>query len=82
MGLNCVNPRMCGFFSVANTTVFRDPCWLNPRIWGKLVSGGLTISYRWIWDCVEGWPPNPCVVQESAVVLAIIKPGSVCIKRK
>ena len=60
MGLNCVSPLICGYFSVVNTTVLQGPGWLNPMIRGY---EGPTISNMQI---------NLCIFQGSIVLNLLI----------
>ena len=63
MGLNCMDPLIRGYFSIVNTTVLHGDPWLvdstdaEPQIQRNCVYRGLTMSYTWILDYVDGWYP-------------------------
>ena len=61
MGLTCMGPCICGFFSIVNTTVLHYT-WLvesadmeGPWFWRNHVYWGPTISYALIFNCAEDW---------------------------
>ena len=61
------------FFLVVNTEVLHDP-WLveskdaEPQLWRNKAYRGPTITFTWIFNCVEGREPYLCMVQGSTVL--------------
>ena len=62
VGLNCAGPLICGFFSIAKTTVLPNLKLVESadavlQIWRNCLYELLATSFKWIFDCVEGWHP-------------------------
>ena len=58
MDLKCTGPLICELLKTVNTTELHD-LWLDecadvePWIWRNHGCRGLTICYKWIFNCVE-----------------------------
>ena len=53
MGLNCVDPLICGFFSIVNTTVLYDRIFFNSKYYSTIIN--ITVLQIWGWLNPQIW---------------------------